>query len=169
VILASSLLQLHLTPWLNGRCSKKDIVFLRSHCGPPHIIIEQPYIVRKLGSFTATGTGDPSDCTESLLALGILLLELCFGQALEDQRFRKDYFGPNGKPNDLTDFATARRGQQDVLGEGGPEFANAIRRCIFCAFGPKSTNLADDDFREAVFTEVVQPLEDILRRFDSDS
>jgi len=57
--------------------------------------------------------------------------------------------------------------QEDTLGEGGPGFDNAIRRCIVCNFGPKTVDLADNEFREAIYSEVVQPLEETLRCFDN--
>jgi len=33
-------------------------------------------------------------------------LELCFGEALEDQPFRKDYLKPDGTPNRFTGKST---------------------------------------------------------------
>lgn len=176
VTLSSSLLQLHTTPWIGEGWSKRDIIFLRSKNGPRKTILaEQPYITRHFYSLAnprsprtpLTGSMNfKGDCTKSIFALGILLLELCFGQALEQQPIRQKYLGPDGEPNDFTDFATAREWLEYVQEEGGPDFWNAIRRCIFCAFGPRSTSLADEELRQAVHDEVVKPLEEMLKRFD---
>jgi hypothetical protein len=178
VVLSSSLLQLHSTPWLNDHWSKKNIFFLRSNPGSPSpIILERLYISPAPRPSTVTSsqaqhmvnptTSAANDSRKIILALGIMLLELCFGQALEDQSFRKKYMGQDGQPNDFTDVATAMQWENDALGEGGPGFQNAIRRCVHCAFGPKSTDLADYEFKEAVYSEVVQPLEETLQRFDN--
>jgi hypothetical protein len=178
IVLASSLLQLYSTPWLNERWSKRNIFFMRSSSGP--IILEQLYISPEPVAASSTAAAPKeaqnvgntiksaaNESRKTILALGIMLLELCFGQTLEEQSFRKKYLGNDGQPNEFTDVATAMQWQDDALGEGGPGFENAIRRCIHCAFGPKSTDLADGEFREAVYSEVVQPLEETLQRFDN--
>ena len=172
VILSASLLQLYSTPWLGQKWTKKNILFLKAEEGStPPVDFNQLYIAPNAVSEPTTpakGTDNARalDSSTSIFALGVMLLELCFGETLEDQTIRRQYLGPDGEPNDFTDFATARHWQKEALGEGGPEFANAIRRCVLCAFGPKSTDLADDEFREAVYTEVVQPLDEMLRHID---
>jgi hypothetical protein len=85
--LASSLLQLHATPWLATRWSKKDILFLRN--GPDSIIVDQPYISPQPFSQSPTY----HDTSKSISALGIMLLELCFGIALEDHEIRRGFLG----------------------------------------------------------------------------
>lgn len=174
--LASSLLQLYSSPWIGEAWSKNDIYFLIAAEGSPRpILVDKPYITRKFTSHppqssTSTVSEQPgrNASTKSIQALGIMLLELCFGKAIEDQPIRSTYLGPDGQPNDMTDFCTAQHWlQHDALGEGGPEYAEAIRRCLFCAFGPKSTDLEDDELRAAVYTEVVERLEGAVRQFNS--
>ncbi len=175
VTLASSFLQLHTTPWLEDKWSKKDILFPRNETGS-RPSIDRPYVARDYSPATAPAPLSPVSVSplvlspetsrESLFRLGVVLLELCFGQAIEDQLIRQQCLGPNGESNELTDRMTAWMWRKDVLGESGPEFDNAIRRCLDCAFGPKSTNLADDDFKEAVYNEVVEPLEKITKCWD---
>ena len=172
--LASSLLQLYNSPWVGESWSKNDIYFVKAAEGSP--IFDRPYITRRFksslgGDSIAPGNkasiGDNS--AKSIEALGIMLLELCFGEAIEDQPFRKKYLGADGQPNDMTDFCTAKQWWQDhALGEGGPEFHTTIRRCLFCAFAPKSTNLEDDELCAALYSDVVEPLETTLRQFTSE-
>lgn len=71
--LAYSLLQLHSTPWLGERWSKKDILFplVGMTSGEPAVVMEQPYLRPK-----STPERIPEDCTESIFSLGVLLLEL---------------------------------------------------------------------------------------------
>lgn len=176
VTLASSLLQLYSSPWIGETWSKYDIYFLIAAEGSPRpILVDKPYITRRFTSHSPQSsvisvseqTGRNAS-TQSIQALGIMLLELCFGEAIEDQPIRSKYLGPDGRPNDMTDFCTAQHWlQHDALGEGGPEYSEAIRRCLFCAFGPKSTDLEDDELRSAIYSEVVEPLEVAVRQFNS--
>ena len=172
--LASSLLQLYNSPWVGESWSKNDIYFVKAAEGSP--IFDRPYITRRFksslgGDSITSGNGASirDNSAKSIEALGIMLLELCFGEAIEDQPFRKKYLGADGQPNDMTDFCTAKQWWQDhALGEGGPEFHTAIRRCLFCAFAPKSTSLEDDELCAALYSEVVEPLETTLRQFTSE-
>lgn len=91
-----------------------------------------------------------------------MLLELCFGKAIEDHPLRAQYFGPNNQPNAFTDISTAKEWHEDVLAELGDDISDAIRRCLDCSFAPKP-NLEDKEFQEAVFDGVVLPLQDLLR------
>ena len=172
--LASSLLQLYNSPWVGESWSKRNIYFLKAAEGSP--IFDRPYIIRSFkssfgGNSIASGNKASvrDNSAKSMEALGIMLLELCFGEAIEDQPFRKKYLGADGQPNDMTDFCTAKQWWQDhALGEGGPEFHTAIRRCLFCAFAPKSTSLEDDELCAALYSEVIEPLETTLRQFTSE-
>lgn len=175
VTLASSLLQLYSSPWIGETWSKNDIYFLKAAAGSPRpIIADKPFIMRKFTSHSRHSSVNSvseqvgrNASTKSIQALGIMLLELCFGEAIEDQSIRSKYLC-NGRPNDMTDFCTAKYWlERDALGEGGPEYAEAIRRCLFCAFSPRSTDLEDDELRAAIYTEVVEPLEDAVRQFNS--
>ena len=175
VTLASSLLQLYSSPWIGETWSKNDIYFLIAEDGSPKpILVNKPYITRKFMSYSLSGSNTSvngpvgrNSSTKSIQALGIMLLELCFGEAIEDQPIRSKYMSPDGQPNDMTDFCTAQHWlENDALGEGGPEYSEAIRRCLFCAFGPRSTDLENDELRAAIYSEVVEPLEQALRQFN---
>ena len=77
------------------------------------------------------------------------------------------YVSPDGQPNDMTDFCTALHWlQHDALGEGRPEYNEAIRRCLFCAFGSRCTDLEDYELHAAVGSEIVKPLKRALRQVD---
>ena len=175
VTLASSLLQLYSSPWIGETWSKNDIYFLKAAAGSARpIVVDKPFITRKFTSHSLQSSVKSvseqvgrNTSIKSIQALGIMLLELCFGEAIEDQSIRSKYLC-DGQPNDMTDFCTAKYWlESDTLGEGGPDYAEAIRRCLFCAFGPKSTDLEDDELRAAIYAEVVQPLGDVVRQFNS--
>lgn len=176
VILANSLLQLHTGPWLQESWGKKDIYFLQSRDGVIHTT--HPFLICHFNSKQATAgraglddgsrVGRPSGaCNSSLLSLGIVILELWFNQTIESQPFRKDFFGPDGKENEYTSYNVAQKWQDYAMEEGGLDLHNPTRRCIYCAFGAVSQDLEDEELRKAVFSDVVQPLEQLLARFEN--
>lgn len=171
-ILASTVLQLHTTPWLNERWGKSDILFLRQLGGSRSPLTEQPYISKPFASSVITrpscknkalcSTG-PMIRNKSIFDLGILLIELCFNKSLEQLREPEDL--NNGKPNAYTDFSTANRLIQSVYNEAGNRYGDAVRRCIRCDFDQREETFESNEFRQAVYHRVVAPLEDDLRDF----
>ncbi|KAK4041662.1 hypothetical protein C8A01DRAFT_45203 [Parachaetomium inaequale] len=181
---ASALLQTHTSPWLAERWSKTDVYFLvNTESGS--LRSTYPLFSRSfypVPCSTPNVEGDPADnntnnnnpqttvhnpggqppneeerTRTSLFTVGILLLELIFGHALEDCRFRREYYGSNNQPNEQTDACTARRWARGLLGESGAEVADAVRRCLDCSFGPRP-DLGDARFCEGVYEGVVRPL-----------
>ena len=156
--LASSVLQLHKTPWLNERWGKSDILFLEGNNGP--------YISRTFLPMGAVPAQDVTTQTkpiplvrnETIFALGVILIELCLGQALETMREPED-LGDDGLPNSLTDYMTARRLVSEVYDEGGGRYGDAVRRCIHCEFDQRNASLDVEAFRQSFFQGVIQPLE----------
>lgn len=51
------------------------------------------------------------------------------------------------------------------MNEFGDRYADAVRRCIRCAFDTRKIDLEDGQFRGAVYEGVVAPLEENLRDF----
>lgn len=118
--LASSVLQLHKTPWLNEKWSKSDILFFQGNDGR---LYEQPYVLKSFSSLPETSKIEaprtfPIVRNEIAFALGVLLIELCLGRPLEDQRAPED-LDPSGNASPFTDFLTARRLIDEVYDEGG--------------------------------------------------
>ena len=174
VILANSMLQLHTGPWLCETWGKRDIYFLQGRDGIIHT--EHPFLVCQFNpGDQALTTGSEvvqierstfRASSSSLLSLGILILELWFNEKIESQPFRRGFQGPDGRDNEYTDFNTAQKWQEQAMEEAGLDLHNPTRRCIYCAFGAISQDLEDDELRRAVYSEVVQPLEKLLGRFD---
>ena len=165
--IASSVLQLYKTPWLRENWSKHDILI--NEAGNDSYR-EQAHVS---GTFS---TSTPEEITqqkmvfqfvrnETLFALGIVLIELCLGQALESMRSPEDPLDANQKPNVLTDLSTSERLLKSVYSEAGTRYGDAVRRCIYCEFDQRRTTLDDDDFRQAVYDGVVAPLEDDMKDF----
>ena len=163
VTLASSTLQLQTTDWLNSKWGKEDILF-------HHDYMEQPYISKifreaHVGDQVPGNTNDITYCgpirNESIFNLGVLLLELSYGKPL-------DHFKSPDDPPVFTDFVIARRLIEDLAEEESSGYVDAARACIFCDFGTKVKipSLDDKAFRQAVYQDVVLPLEDEWRHWN---
>jgi hypothetical protein len=103
---------------------------------------------------------NPADPKRSLFSLGVLLLELAFAQTLESQPFRKEFL-LNGEPNEFTNLCTAKKWHEQVEPEFGDGIADAIRRCLDCAFGPVA-DFDNDQFSQAILDDVIYPLESFV-------
>lgn len=60
-----------------------------------------------------------ADTRVVLLSLGIVLLELCFGETLVEQPFRNAWLAPDGKAFECTDEWIAKEWQKQVEGNSG--------------------------------------------------
>ncbi|OCL12164.1 hypothetical protein AOQ84DRAFT_285759 [Glonium stellatum] len=168
VTLSSSLLQLHTTPWLGSRWSKKDIVFLQNGNPSTHNVdIRHPYITQVYfsqsisevppGNATISDSGDDSS---RLLALAVMLLEIYFNQPIELQRSEKDC-ASSQRSNELDDLGIVKRWIGQEKGNLSWAFQNAVSHCMKCFVDP-SANLNNADFRQGVIDQVLLPLQDEL-------
>jgi hypothetical protein len=103
----------------------------------------------------------------TIFALGIALIELCFGKVIEDLR-TDEKLGEDGLLNDLTQLSIARRllEEREIHDRAGTRYEDAVRRCIFCEFDQHSNTLEKSEFRRAVFEKVVTLLEEDLTAFN---
>ncbi|RYP78485.1 hypothetical protein DL771_000438 [Monosporascus sp. 5C6A] len=104
--------------------------------------------------------GKANHARNSLFTIGVLLLELLFRDTLERQSFRAEYLH-SGQINEYTDLCAALRWQKRAEEEFGDVLADAIRKCIVCAFDPEP-DLGSGPFLKAVWLNVVRPIEDFL-------
>jgi len=160
--LASSHLQLHSTPWISSQWSKTDILFLRDSTNPDKILLDQPYISRNFAPTQST-SDNPND--RSLSNLGIMLLELCFGTALEDHEIRQKY-SIGSTPNPFLDMVAALEWSPRAVEEAGPEFADAILWCLHNMPGSGESDWKLEKWREELFLKVVEPLKYCYDQFD---
>ena len=157
--LASSHLQLHDSPWLGNQWSKKDILFYTQNGNI--ILTEHPYISK----YFLSETVNPSQSSTYMLAdhgmstLGIILLELCFGIALEDHEIRRNFVSLDGQPNPGLDLVAAMQWcDRYANDEAGPEFAGAIDWCLRNPTA-RTIGAREQGWREELFTQVVEPLQ----------
>lgn len=148
--------------WVPESWSKSDVFLFQDPSTP----VPQPYLSHPSLRKTLVPCGSVPTRTKAqraLFSLGVLLLELLFGEKLENQPFRVDHMGKDGKPNETTDLFTALHWQKRVEEGFGDELAEAIMRCLVCIFETESSpNLSDTAFLRAVWQQVLLPVEKFL-------
>lgn len=150
-ILASSFIRLFDTRWLPRFWDKSNILLFQND--PAAVEVSAPYFTRPL--METAGKHDPEDYHdhgEFLEQLGILLLELCFGVALEEQRKRLSYpVGHTESVHRTYDLLVAHDWSEDVEEEAGLAYSDAV---AWCLQGRRFSG-----WREEMMTNVVQPLQ----------
>jgi hypothetical protein len=158
LVLASSVYQLHSSPWLQNSWDNRRIVFFSSFTDSTKILMDKPFLSGDYfhpdahASFPlAHGPGDL--VVESL---GIALLELCLGKTLESFPEYKDM------GNVIPSHSFSRGFATDILlprayNQLGSEFADAIRWCLT----HRQMSLDDDSWRNELFNNVIVPLHEV--------
>ncbi|KAF2086812.1 hypothetical protein K490DRAFT_66125 [Saccharata proteae CBS 121410] len=164
VTVASSILQLNATPWFEDDWSKKDIIFYRTASSNVTrqigFDVSYPHIAHK----STTKWQSPGSYNEnsSLLALGVMLLELSLGVPYESMAEVVNL--PQREQNALVLWATASQWYRDERGNLSAAFQNAIAHCFKC-FGDPSCTLKDPTFLQAAADQIILPLQDELSQF----
>lgn len=165
VILASSILQLEQTPWLRDVWGKDDIMFTECPEGPHY---NYPFVKGVAGTETPT-RGEEEDSIQRgrdrvLSALGLLLIEVCLGQPL--QNLAPEYesssdtiigLGPNK--------GTILQLLQKVSEEGGDLYYRAVESCLYFDACTRGTGTVGDSFEANFYENVVKVLQKDLSRF----
>lgn len=161
VQVAISLLQLYSTPWISEDWSKADIVF-ESLEETTRSSVLQPYLRRRFSTVTEIPSTSTAKNSQAIVfRLGVLLLELCIGEALEDH-----YLGSGGHRSSDTEFQTVYDWwAQEARDEEGEEVAEVIRKCLCFEFPTECKSLHNEELRKAMYNEVVRPLREVLHNF----
>lgn len=170
VKLASSVLQLHTTKWLQERWGKNDIYFIQGNSSQPSSLSLETPVVRQ--AFTTEPSVsealiEPSrmiSCNLSLFSLGIVLIELWFWRHLES--FPSEQSQASNCPEDLDSarFTTARGLIGRLYEDAGNNYGESVRRCIN-GIDHKETQLENNEFKNEAYLKVLQPLEKHLEFF----
>jgi len=160
VTLASSVLQLHETPWLNNSWGKDDILFIKRAGATAY---DHPFVTQR---FEHDEQSSPSACetssisriirNQALYALGISLIELWYGKPLAALQIRED----QAELDAMTEWNTADRLVEELYNEAGGRYSDAVRRCIRCDFDRRASSLVDVAFQRAVYQGVVIQLKE---------
>ena len=151
--IASSYVQLHATPWIWTRWNKCDIYLL--YDSGNSVFYEQPRIAKKI-SKEQPRSCEPQD--RSLVSLGIMLLELAFGQALEHNSYRLNKPTLNTCNDHYYDAAAAKEWCDGRMEDEDPAFAKPVLWCLDHATSRQKMDLDNDTWRTDLFNNVVQPI-----------
>ncbi|KAI9808147.1 MAG: hypothetical protein M1825_004604 [Sarcosagium campestre] len=155
--IATAQLLLRPSPWIQPDWGKSDVYFAQDHNN--NLKVNQPYIKRR---FNVTYNEDESSTyyrDKNAAALGIVLLEVCFGIALENVSIVPELpyppgQTPHGSGNRDLILTTAIIWSKGVEVEAGPNFARAVSWCLDIR-----TVSEDKSWREKLLENVVRPLE----------
>ena len=165
VTLASSVLQLHETPWLQENWGKDNIFFIRRS---DEIIYHDPFVSQHFHqSGNVVSSAVPSSMSriirnQTLYALGVSLIELWYGKPLHELHLPED--GPldtgDARVDLMTEWNIADRLVDELYSEAGGKYSDAVRRCIRCDFDRRASSLEDSAFQRAVYQGVVSQLKE---------
>ncbi|KAK0614454.1 hypothetical protein B0T14DRAFT_570391 [Immersiella caudata] len=161
--IASSFVQLMATPWIDRSLNKGAIEFCQkaggAQLGPPLVARRFEPQEKEEQEDLATQPGGIN--TAAINALGVLLLELCFGRPIERHAFRESLGGgvANANPEVAAtfDLMAALQWQAEVIGEAGSDYSEAVEWCLRgCHMAASDTS---SSWRKEMLQKVVIPLE----------
>ncbi|KAF2118797.1 hypothetical protein BDV96DRAFT_568475 [Lophiotrema nucula] len=157
--LASSMLQLHDTPWLPRSWDTRDIFLLKSKAGTT--ITSQVYVTRTFSSpasIQAAQNRRRLVKNEMVFALGVALLELAHGCSILNFKETED-LNDSGQEDSMTEVSIATRLADSINDVESENYAKAVLRCIRCSFDTFTFDFNDTEFREKFYEGVVVPLQ----------
>ncbi|KAL7934081.1 hypothetical protein V8C35DRAFT_303157 [Trichoderma chlorosporum] len=157
LVIASTYLQLLDSPWLLKSPKRADIIFL--HSSDDRVEFDQPHINQNFKSSLKQSKGSTVNSyfsfAEALDHLGIMLLELCFGQIIEEQPYRRGLpAGQSEKEKTGFDVLAARDWQCHVNEEAGGDYAGAVSWCL-----GGNRSVLPEEWRQEMLAKVIKPLE----------
>ncbi|KAG6986644.1 hypothetical protein G7Y79_00075g099160 [Physcia stellaris] len=169
VTLASSVLQLDGTSWLKSRWSSHDIYFHEKNVRTrssrslyPYLPWKQCMLETDLTSSTAALSNNNHRIrSEVLFALGLTLIELCFGKTLQFMRVSED----EDASEEVANSKTAFRLLSLVYDEMGNVYGDVVRRCLLQPFDVRDMSLAHEEVQLKVYEGIVVPLVEELEIF----
>jgi hypothetical protein len=136
-------------------------LFLSDDNDKSKVLTDQPYISRPLSkqtqinSISMSSPQASSTFQESIHNLGIMLLELCFGKAIEEHELCVSISTENERIRQAFVYGIASDWAQHVLGEAGPDYSGAV---YWCLHHNTVGDGNDEGWREDMIARVVEPL-----------
>ena len=170
VTLASSVLQLDGTSWLQPKWSSKDIFFHEKNNQADNPSYLYPYMSWKrcMSADNVSVSLDSLFCrnyairSEVLFALGLTPIELCFGNTIAEM-----YDPEDGDPNEVDiEMRIAHRLCNSVYSEMGTSYGDVVRRCLYQPFDVRDMSLDNEELQQRVFDDIITPLNDDLLNFN---
>jgi hypothetical protein len=154
--LASAVLQLHASPWLQSTWNTNDVLFLQRD---NEHLYDQAFVANKIlkSGKQAIKPSGLSMFNETLLALAVILVELCLGPIEKLQT--ADDLQAGVYANMMTLWRLANGNEIETM--FGPTYQSAVKRCVELA---KISHTLDENIEEDLYTGVVLVLEDQAMR-----
>jgi hypothetical protein len=168
--LAYALMELHLTPWVPANLFKTDVYFFQRKDGV--VLTRNPFLLSEVASTKKEAQPSPpafddhDDHGKALLSLGILIMELWFGESIESKSCWKEVCGADDQQRHFTYFNAALTWQREAQSSGGKKLHDITQRCIYGNFGVTTRNFSNDQFATAVFEGVIRELKGLLDCFE---
>ncbi|CAM1501434.1 Fc.00g034180.m01.CDS01 [Cosmosporella sp. VM-42] len=156
VFISTSVLQFYKTPWMPEVPSNRNIFFIRSE---RFSYYDKAFVMAERDGLYSEAKIFPIIRNPTLLALGVLLIELLRGHTIDSLRIPDEILSTDLRP--LSDYMTTRRLLDEVC-QTSSNYGSAVRRCINGEFQRQDLNLEDEDFRQEVYCGVVALLEEDL-------
>lgn len=159
--LASSFVQLKDSPWMQASWDKECVYFARGESD--HVLfLDSPYMTHHFSpSMPATpeaGQKAGQDKISGIICLGIILLELCFGIAIEHHPSRAKFPPGDDQTKSVFDFVAAMQWKTEVNEEAGKNYTEAVNWCLDGC----RTSSGDGSWRRTMVEKVVVPLENVI-------
>lgn len=158
VRIATSVLQLHTSDWLQERWGAKDIYLVQLDSSQSSL--GTPVIQHDFTSEPSVTKSSIFCCNLSLFSLGVILIELWFWKSLELLQAG----GCQERDPDMARYATAAGLIDTVIDRAGAKYGNSVRRCIR-GLDHAEPRLENQEFKNKVYLKVLQPLENHLQDF----
>ncbi|KAK8091822.1 hypothetical protein PG997_002183 [Apiospora hydei] len=156
--LASSFVQLKDSPWMQASWGKECVYFARGESDNV-LFLDSPYITHNfdptMTTDSAAGQKSGQDVVSGIICLGIILLELCFGSAIEHHPRRTEFPPGDEQTKAAFDLIVAMQWMTEVNEEAGEDYTEAVEWCLLgCRTSP-----SDGSWRRLMLEKVVVPLE----------
>ena len=158
--IASSVIQLLQSPWIPTKLMKGDILFLEDTTNPEGYLLNEPQVVKQFYPGSEEDSPSPESKVRSrhsvaLEQLGMILLELCFGDVLERQPYRQRWpVGNTEMEKAGYDFLAAKEWHADVNAEAGLDYSEAVDWCLW-----SHRSSTAETWRRDMLERVIRPLQ----------
>ncbi|KAI0185433.1 hypothetical protein EV127DRAFT_348325 [Xylaria flabelliformis] len=164
---ASSVLFLYNTVWMPATLTIEN-VFLISRQGD--LDYDEIYLAKKSlydleGSKTLSDPSREAPGISTLFYLGILLIEVMLWKPVHEFWDEEGADLSNASVESIFDYTTARGFAriEEIMKRiewiSSPEFKKVVEHCIKCDLHASSLSLDDDTFRQAIYSDIVLPLQ----------
>ena len=156
VVISSSVLQLHGTPWLPSILTSGHIFFIQKNNSPNPSMYWQPVLLRRLPDgedlLLIDQTAITAERNPTLLSLGCVLIEVILGRTLDSRRSARAGV-------DLMSDYVAAQGLMDEVRMKSSNYERAVASCIDGKLHRHGCGLEDGSLCQDVYSGVVALLE----------